>query len=370
VIPEGLLRLAALTEETAWIHRAWALQEVLAPPSVMCLFSWILGDASLQATTFARIEEAEPQKAAIAPLQKTLEISLKFPRIKPKPIDHPESIVVKILGDRKHGAAHVMALIGALHNDGRVCIWRSAYLRTSSRPVDMVFSIMGLLGVSLKPSMFERDDRQHATIALIQIPLHRGELASWLGMLPGLGISRFISTPPVMPRTSVDGKAYIKTSEGYKEAVIIARGDISLISNMPKGSMDENGYFTFRGKAMSIRKAQSKRFNRFSEPDVGLLPFVPGPAKTITQTESSRLSLEIPGKPSQYWTGLHISLMLVDEHAADRFHNIVYAKVEGEATAGWVTQQLTAGGPLALESDGIARKRPFLQTSVDSAING
>jgi hypothetical protein len=92
----------------------------------------------------------------------------------------------------------------------------------------------------------------------MQTILHRGESASWLGMLPGLGISRFISTLPVMPRTSVDGKACIQTSEGCREAVVIAKGDISLIRNTPKESMDENGYFTFRGKAMSIRKAQSK----------------------------------------------------------------------------------------------------------------
>jgi hypothetical protein len=31
VLPGGLLRLAALTEETAWIHRAWTLQKALAP---------------------------------------------------------------------------------------------------------------------------------------------------------------------------------------------------------------------------------------------------------------------------------------------------------------------------------------------------
>jgi hypothetical protein len=201
-----------------------------------------------------------------------------------------------------------------------------------------------------------------------------------------------------MPRTSVDGKACIQTSEGCREAVVIARGDISLIRNTPKGSMDENGYFTFRGKAMSIRKAQSKWFNRFSEPDVGLLtPFVLGPAKKIVPGNNpdriitsffgdtwKALSV-LDGPPYAVVIGTtafssnanygmfrdnrDISLMLVDEHAADRFHNIGYAKVEGEVTAGWVTQQLTVDGPLALESDGIARKCPFLQTSVDSAIN-
>ncbi len=57
-------------------------------------------------------------------------------------------------------------------------IWQCALLRTSSRPLDMVLSIMGILGVSLDLREFPEDDRIGATIALTREILRQGRSAS------------------------------------------------------------------------------------------------------------------------------------------------------------------------------------------------
>ncbi|KAL7624407.1 hypothetical protein AAE478_005971 [Parahypoxylon ruwenzoriense] len=81
-------------------------------------------------------------------------------------------------------------------------IWQSTLMRTSSRPVDMVFSIMGLFGVALDTSKFGKDDRVQATIALAQAIVEKGGRATWLAAAFRLPPSRQISTFPIFPRTS------------------------------------------------------------------------------------------------------------------------------------------------------------------------
>jgi hypothetical protein len=51
-------------------------------------------------------------------------------------------------------------------------VWRSAMMRTSSRLVDMVFSVMGLFGVALNTKDFQAEDRAET----VMIALARGIL--------------------------------------------------------------------------------------------------------------------------------------------------------------------------------------------------
>ena len=78
-------------------------------------------------------------------------------------------------------------------------------MRTSSRPVDMVFSIMGLFGVILDPNMFEAENRIGATVALAKEILRKGGRASWLGMSFRLPPCSMLYTSPVFAETSVSG---------------------------------------------------------------------------------------------------------------------------------------------------------------------
>lgn len=57
-------------------------------------------------------------------------------------------------------------------NDGTVAqfddVRKIFQWRVSARPADVVLSVMGLLGVTLDPSQFKKDDRFGATVALAQ----------------------------------------------------------------------------------------------------------------------------------------------------------------------------------------------------------
>jgi hypothetical protein len=105
-------------------------------------------------------------------------------------------------------------------------IWQSVFGRTSSRPVDMISSIMGLFGVMLDPSAFDVTDRKEATIALAQAILRRGGSASWIGIATRATPFAELSTFPEFPQTSVAGKAMLTKSSGEPiEAHSLVDGD-------------------------------------------------------------------------------------------------------------------------------------------------
>jgi hypothetical protein len=163
---------------------------------------------------------------------------------------------INILSQSSGPRGHIMALLGALDHDDKPlqtnAIWRSALMRSFSRPVDMVFSIMGLLGVTLEPSSFAKTDRHRATIELARALLAKGEPARWLAISLSLDPNPHMSTMPVMPETSVEGKAYVKTPSGRKEVVSLVGSSRWWLKGPPKGSMDEKGYFKFSAKAAPV----------------------------------------------------------------------------------------------------------------------
>lgn len=250
VIPGGLASLAGLDEETTWIHRAWTLQESLAPSSVLCLFKWTLGDACIQHITSLFIQEVEPKTAGVASLADIL-----LAERRPAHFVYPAAIPglkICIFGDRSRS----IALQDALHetNEARhIAVWSSAYMRTSSRPVDMILSIMGLLGLALDPARYAAHERHKATLDLIQASLDKGARASWLGIAPLLTRSPLLSIIPTMPESSVDGKAFVKIKGELKSAEHFSAW---WIKGLPKGSLDNEGYFRFGGRMQSIRKVE------------------------------------------------------------------------------------------------------------------
>jgi hypothetical protein len=76
VLPGGLAKLAGVTEVTPWIHRAWTLQESVAPPSVQVVFHWTWGSCTWQHMQSILVEEVEPQTAAVASLEEILTASM------------------------------------------------------------------------------------------------------------------------------------------------------------------------------------------------------------------------------------------------------------------------------------------------------
>lgn len=66
-------------------------------------------------------------------------------------------------------------------------------MRTAYRPVDMVFSIMGLLGVDLDPSRFGAHDRTPALVEMMQKLLAKGNRAEWLAIVPLIAGARLVN---------------------------------------------------------------------------------------------------------------------------------------------------------------------------------
>ena len=95
-------------------------------------------------------------------------------------------------------------------------IWQCSQLRTSSRPVDMILSIMGMFGVKLT-TKYKSHERLRATIDLAKEILKKGRGACWLGTSFRLPPCKHISTFSLFPETRVEGGVSIETPSGRKD---------------------------------------------------------------------------------------------------------------------------------------------------------
>ncbi|KAH9896107.1 hypothetical protein C8Q73DRAFT_789891 [Cubamyces lactineus] len=285
VLAGGVQRLVRLDEQTTWIHRSWTLQEVLAPPQVDVLLDWKLGSGTaLSGGTRATFDEVIAGESALAPLSLILQAcavgTLSFTSTKAEAASTATTAMVEAAVFSAHPAKHTyndipfwrpqrkvlapnvialtIAMDPVLASDPEVrahAVWQSALMRTSSRPVDMVLSIMGLFDVSLDPSRFHPQDRRGATIALAQAILDAGGSASWLGIGCRLTPDPSLSTFPIFPRTSVAGVALVQTANGVQEVSelvdpVYPTGEA--LVPLPKGNMDVEGYFSFSARAVRL----------------------------------------------------------------------------------------------------------------------
>lgn len=146
-------------------------------------------------------------------------------------------------------------------------IWRSALTRASSRPVDMVFSIMGLFGVTLEPGSFDDDDRLGATVALAQEIVRNGGKPSWLVMLPNLTPNPFLSSFPDFPIAREGGEVIVQGPQGEvpMENSFMEYGYSRITDNLPDAiSMDDEGYLTIRCMMTPVAPLEHQGVQKFS----------------------------------------------------------------------------------------------------------
>lgn len=276
VVSGGLRRLVRLDEETSWIHRAWTLQEAIVPKRVTVLFAWDtwVEDVRNGQSDVLRVagrgvpESIIPYKSARLDLSEFLETKLQrsisfssnaiFQSMECSTISWaiPYATLLDIIG------IPITPMDIPFMGHQLQLLWRSALMRTSSRPVDMIFSIMGMFGVSLDPGSFRKDDRLGATVALAREILKKGGEASWIGAAYWLNPCPQLSTFPQFPETNVAGKAYIRLSDGsLKEVVDVMcenRRYISHLDTTPDASMDDEGYLTISTHAARIHQLQDR----------------------------------------------------------------------------------------------------------------
>ncbi|KAK7439061.1 hypothetical protein VKT23_017767 [Stygiomarasmius scandens] len=150
VLPAGLRRFPMKAEETEWIERAWTFQEVMVAPIVKVLYTEFVGSPPECFLHSMHIEEYFKAQQRIYDDDRdgSQERRRQF---------------AQALDKRQQYREPTTGHVARFHD-----IWEYVQWRTSARPVDVVFSVMGLLGVTLDPSNFTRDDRLKATIAMAQ----------------------------------------------------------------------------------------------------------------------------------------------------------------------------------------------------------
>ncbi|KAK0467563.1 hypothetical protein IW261DRAFT_1059912 [Armillaria novae-zelandiae] len=405
VLPGGVQRLVGLDEHTTWINRGWTLQETLAPPRVEVVYSWKWGSGMYYRDRGVRgnIIQLIPGESAMTPLSNvfslygsepmnffpsadgshiTFRTELFGPLCSPSSnviLEQTTEVVIFMLKD---------ALVKDSSRDGSDFdirappIWRSALFRTSKHPVDMVFSIMGLFGVTLDTRKFSKDDRLGATIALMQAILHRGGRASWLGAAPYLPVNPRLSTFPAFPRTNVRGQVLFEFDSraaneqkrrSHKRNILDTRR-----LEMPMGTMDAAGYLTISRKSLRIypllnieelHQGHSQDFNNLhlmAEPPQSCLnlsaingtdwKFYEDPAgdsdKNSPRTFAVLLGWFNEFSHEGFWNGpCHIGTLLIKEHAPNRFHVESFFALSHTLRVwieSWQEHTLHIGGP---ESD-------------------
>ncbi|KAL4891362.1 hypothetical protein BDV59DRAFT_68084 [Aspergillus ambiguus] len=378
ILPGGLRRLVRLDEETAWIHRGWTLQEALAPMKVVVLFAWKAGSGSFTTGDHLRgkIVQAVPDRSAIGSLRDLLDAcSTGYLTFSAAARNISKvSVQVRIFGLATPNVRVLAALTSdELAGDPDVrehAIWKSAFLRTSSRPVDMVFSIMGLLGVSLDPSAFGKNDRAGATIALARELVNRGHSASWLGVALRLPPSPFLSTFPIFPRTSVEGRAMVPLADEVFEAAEMVDCEYpnryAMGVGLPYGRMNERGYLTFTAHAIPVVRQGDVSKQPEEEQGPSRAPMTIVDLNSVTWQDSSatdnleqnaiktRTLAVILGWFDEYYPGAtimdnpaKIKLMIVHEHEQGQFRLISYATLNyqfRERVLMWNRQQISLGG--------------------------
>lgn len=410
VIPGGVQLLVRLDQETSWIHRGWTLQEVLAPRNTVVLFAWKLGSGTGRAGEGAaeEIKEVVPQKSAMAPfslildacvtgtlsfhrsstsLESSLMVECKMFSAQPSnfsyndiPFWQPQR---KILSPNVSALAVAMDEVLSADEDTRhYAIWQSALMRTSSRPVDMVFSIMGLFGVSLDTQSFHKNDRVGATIALAKEILNQGGTACWMGVSFRLDPCQQISTFPAFPRTSVAGKALIRVQGQVREVSEFMDSEYpnaAALIGMPQGSMDDHGYLQLKRKAIPLQLATRKQSaarratlalsNRMSlsttSRDSTLPTSLTANDGSVWEPQSRDVDVEghldsvafavLLGWFNAYYPGAtpadegnNIRAMIVQQHAPGKFHVRSYLSVERRYKSwvdSWSEYDFCVGGP-------------------------
>ncbi|KAL0062965.1 hypothetical protein AAF712_010096 [Marasmius tenuissimus] len=198
VLPAGLRRYPAKFEETEWVERAWTFQEVMVAPAVKVLYTELVGSPPEIVVHSMHIEEYF--KAQLGLYDDDRDGSQERRRQFAQALDKRQQY-------REPTAIHL-----ARFRD----VWESVQWRISARPVDVVFSVMGLLDVTIYPAHFTKNDRLKATVALaqalllkddspntcIEVPLWRCFSRSGLDSAREMGMTtqRYIANTPARVR--------------------------------------------------------------------------------------------------------------------------------------------------------------------------
>ncbi|QRV93537.1 heterokaryon incompatibility protein [Ceratobasidium sp. AG-Ba] len=393
VVPGGLARLTSLREDTPWIHRGWTLQEAVAPPKVEVMFLWDLGESKAKPTDDSafpgRITEIVKGRCAMAPLWLILDScisgTLYLVNNVIETIDTYGQISVFGVGsqgytgnDYKSAIPNVAMLAAvvseSMHKDydrRSHCLWKCTLMRSTRDPADMIFSIMGMFGVTLDPKKYDIKDRIRPAIDLAQGIMKNGGRASWLGISFYLPPCPQLSTFPTFPKPSGGGqRALIRTPKGYVEVLQLIDNDYhnaDALVPMPQGEMDPDGYLSFSAKSLPVAPipaGDSPGWDRkTSWHDKGHImttdgviwqTTTPTPGEQPTSAFAVLLGCFFSYHPTMtpILDSDNVRGFIVKEHEPGKYHVAAYFKLTIDAmrwVKGWPEHMFRVGGPEKLQ---------------------
>lgn len=361
ILPAGLSRLGQLDEQTTWVHRAWTLQEAVAPEKSQVLFAWTKGETQLQTVSAAIVSVVTPGRAGMTELYSLLSLHIRgeYHIIQLDYTLSKEVYPLRLIVSGENSQIHLLALLGAIDLRGKEgmipAIWRAAVMRTAYNPVDMVLSMMGIMGVNLDPSRYASHDRTAALIDLMRALVGRGDQASWLALIPSIPPGSELTTLPTIPKTSETGEGLIIVEDGKE----IKAGDLTpnppwWLKNAPTGLVDDEGFLHVAGPTASVAPAEKPEKKEEEEDDDPFNPknpelFVDYRGRWWTVLPEKRedkgpWAMQV-GYKENYISGAlptwidpwSTVLMLVDKTSEDKFHVLGYAGVLelAEGVPGW-----------------------------------
>lgn len=385
VVPGGLVRLAGLAETTSWADRAWTLQEAVAPSEkkeLNCVFSFThesykdfleeqceLMGLNAKFAEFLRKSNhnplqhiVEPAKSAMCALSKLFHLmwgctgAFKYHQPNLQEQEYHTRFPVRIVHTPSARLLQRAMDLRGMH------LWRAAYARSSSRSVDMIFSIMGLFNVSLSVAHFGPSDRTKATIKLLQKLMANRRPATWLYIAPEMAPSPELSTLPVMPETSESGCAYVHSKEGVLMASdAIQSKELWRTEGAPVGRVDDSGYFTFWARGAPVLRdfdavhsptCKTTGHHRSStdkaHDDRQVWAIIIGRRRELNRDP---VTGQIRGTPRGQPIPVgfeELTLMFVENHAHELYHRIgMEREVELSKTNGWkwTWREFRVGGP-------------------------
>ncbi|KAG1719175.1 heterokaryon incompatibility protein-domain-containing protein [Suillus lakei] len=262
VLPGGLNKLVGFGETTGWIYRSWTLQEAMLPKEVWCIYIWERGNGRWmegdQPSPFGEIIEIQKRHSAMSQLRCLLAHSGGNTGFE---ADRAWSMKFMDVPFLCNEFDPLRILATAMRADGQetreISIWRCAMMRTSSREVDTVLSIMGLFGVELDPRRYRSDGNDNslrATIDLCKAILQgrdgkRGR-AFWLGASATLRQSPDRCCLPFIPGEAEDGIPVVKPGEPCS-SLLKDVGEWQLV-DAPQGVMGDSGSIQFTSPVSGV----------------------------------------------------------------------------------------------------------------------
>ena len=154
VMPGGVSAAQSQAKDASWINRAWTLQEATLNPNTYVLLDWPRG-YSIMIEGITNAEFKSLGNIAIISLRGLLEARLSpddnYYTVDGEEIEGLVLEDIKCFGKDTKAMTELWAMLTAGDDQNLLqsAAWRCMYMRTSTKPQDMIFSILHLLGVDM-----------------------------------------------------------------------------------------------------------------------------------------------------------------------------------------------------------------------------